>query len=124
FIEKTKMLQSIIPGLVMSTDMIVGFPGETEAQFEDTLTLLDEVPFHMIYAFKYSPRPFTKAAKFEGHLSEEVKAERLARLNAKHNQQAGEFSQIYVGQTLQVLVENFHEEDGSCFGRSTQNKSV
>jgi tRNA-2-methylthio-N6-dimethylallyladenosine synthase len=124
FIEKTKMLFQHIPGLVMSTDIIVGFPGETEEQFQDTLSILDEVPFHMIYAFKYSPRPFTKAAKFDGHLSEEVKSDRLARLNAKHRQQAGEFAQVYVGQTLQVLVEDFHEHDGSCFGRSTQNKSV
>lgn len=124
FIEKCRMLQSIIPGLVMSTDMIVGFPGETEEQFQDTLTLLDEVPFHMIYAFKYSPRPFTKAAKFDGQISEEVKSERLARLNAKHRQQSAEFAKVYLGQTLQVLVEEFHEHDGKCFGRSTQNKSV
>jgi tRNA-2-methylthio-N6-dimethylallyladenosine synthase len=124
FIEKCKMLKEVIPGLVLSTDIIVGFPGETEEQFQDTLSIMDEVPFHMIYAFKYSPRPFTKAAKFEGHLSEEVKSDRLARLNAKHRQQAGEFSQIYMGQTLQVLVEEYHENDQTCFGRSTQNKSV
>ncbi len=124
FIEKARMLKEIIPGLVMSTDMIVGFPGESEEQFNDTLTLLDEVEFETIYSFKYSPRPFTKAEKFDGHLSEEVKTERLARLNAKHRQQTFEFAKKYQGKTFQVLVEDYHENDNFSFGRSTQNKSV
>lgn len=124
FIAKARMLAEVIPGVVLSTDMIVGFPGETEEQFEDTLTLLDEVPFEMIYAFKYSPRPFTKAATYENQLTEEVKSHRLSRLLAKHREQSYELAKKYQGQTMQVLVENFHEDNGICFGRSTQNKSV
>lgn len=124
FIEKARMLAEVIPGVVLSTDMIVGFPGETEAHFEDTLTLLDEVPFEMIYAFKYSPRPFTKAATYGDQLTEEVKSNRLSRLLAKHREQSYELAKKYQGQTMQVLVENFHEDNGICFGRSTQNKSV
>ncbi|MEK6556139.1 MAG: tRNA (N6-isopentenyl adenosine(37)-C2)-methylthiotransferase MiaB [Bdellovibrionota bacterium] len=124
FIEKSKMLLEVIPGAVLSTDIIVGFPGETEEQFLDTLKMLDEVPFDMIYAFKYSPRPFTKAADYGDQLDEATKSDRLTRLLAKHREQGFISSKKYEGQILQVLVENYHENDGSCFGRSTQNKSV
>lgn len=124
YIEKARMLINNIPGAVLSTDLIVGFPGETEEQFQDTLSLLDEVPYESLYAFKYSPRPNTKAAKFSGHLPEDVKSDRLTRLLAKHREIAFDFAKKYVGQTLQVLVEEFHEEGNRCFGRSTQNKSV
>ena len=124
FIDKANMLLEVIPGAVLSTDIIVGFQGETEEQFQDTLKMLDDVPFDMIYAFKYSPRPFTKAAEYEDQLSEEVKSDRLNRLLAKHRAQGFEMAKKYQGQVLQVLVEEFHENDGSCFGRSTQNKSV
>src|SRR5690606_26757263 len=107
-----------------STDMIVGFPGETEEQFQDTLSILDEVPFEQIFAFRYSPRPFTKAAKFSGQLPEDVKQDRLARLLAKHREQTFALAKKYLNQTLDVLVEEYHADDGQCFGRSTQNKSV
>jgi tRNA-2-methylthio-N6-dimethylallyladenosine synthase len=124
FIQKARMMQERIPGAVFSTDMIVGFPGETEAQFQDTLSLLDEVSFEQIYAFRYSPRPFTKAAKFSGHLPEEVKQDRLARLLAKHREQSFALARKYQDQVLEVLVEEFHPSDNLCFGRTRQNKSV
>ncbi|MCB0350667.1 MAG: tRNA (N6-isopentenyl adenosine(37)-C2)-methylthiotransferase MiaB [Bdellovibrionales bacterium] len=124
YLAKAKMLQSEVPGATFSTDLIVGFPGETEAQFEDTLSLLDEVPFESIYAFKYSPRPFTKAAKFLDQVPEDIKSERLTRLFAKHREIAHNLTRKYEGATLRVLVEEYHESDGGCFGRSTQNKSI
>lgn len=124
YIEKAKMLKENLPEAVFSTDLIVGFPGETEEQFQDTMSLLDEVPYESIYAFKYSPRPNTKAAKFDQQLPEEVKSDRLTRLLAKHRQIAFDLAKKYTGQTLQVLVEEFHEEGSRVFGRSTQNKSV
>lgn len=124
YIAKAHMLLKEVPGSVLSTDLIVGFPGETDAQFEDTMSLLDEVPYESLYAFKYSPRPNTKAAKFTDHVSEDVKSERLTRLLAKHREIAFQLAKKYEGRTLQVLVEEYHESDGSCFGRSTQNKSV
>jgi tRNA-2-methylthio-N6-dimethylallyladenosine synthase len=124
FIAKARMMEKIIPNVVFSTDLIVGFPGETDDEFNDTVTLLDEVLFDSIYAFKYSPRPFTKAAKFSGQLPETVKKERLAKLLAKHREIVFPLAQKYMHKTLKVLVEEYHPEDKTCFGRSTQNKSV
>lgn len=124
YIAKAHMLLKNVPGCVLSSDIIVGFPGETEEQFQDTLRLLDEVPYESLYAFKYSPRPFTKAAKFTDQVPEDVKSDRLTRLLEKHREIAFRLAEKYVGQTLNVLVEEYHEKDGRCFGRSTQNKSV
>ena len=65
YLDKVRMIREGIPGVVLSTDLIVGFPGETAAQYDDTESLLTEVRYDNIYAFKYSPRPFTKAAKLQ-----------------------------------------------------------
>ena len=124
YIDKAKMVLDTIPGVALSTDLIVGFPGETEEQFQDTLSLLDEVPYESIYAFAYSPRPFTKAAKFEDALDEKTKNDRLNRLFEKHNILAYELAAKYLGKTLEVLVEYEASEPGRIVGRSTQNKSV
>jgi tRNA-2-methylthio-N6-dimethylallyladenosine synthase len=124
YIAKAHMLLKEVPGSVLSTDIIVGFPGETDEQFEDTMRLLEEVPYESIYAFKYSPRPNTKASKFTDQVPEEVKSERLTRLLARHREIAFEISKKYLGQDLHVLVEEYHQDGDRCFGRSTQNKSV
>lgn len=124
YIDKAKMVLDTIPGVALSTDLIVGFPGETEEQFQDTMSLIEEVPYESIFAFAYSPRPFTKAAKFEDMLSEETKNERLNRLFEKHNTLAFELVKKYLGKTLEVLVEYEGSEPGRMVGRSTQNKSV
>ena len=73
-------LRAAIPGLALSTDLIVGFPGETEEQFEETLSLLDEVRFAQHFAFTYSPRPGTAAARWESDVTPAVASRRLARL--------------------------------------------
>ena len=124
YIEKAKMILDRMPGAVLSTDLIVGFPGETEEEFQDTLTLLDEVPFEMIYSFKYSPRPFTKAARFSDQVEEKVKSHRLALLNHKHHQFAFSRSQNYKDRVLDTLVEKKDNETGYLSGRSSQNKLV
>lgn len=124
FIEKAMMIKECIPGVSFSSDIIVGFPGETEKQFEDTLSLLDVVEFDSIYAFKYSARPFTKAAKFDDQLTEKEKNDRLHRLFDYHAVIAKKLTSKYVGQTLDVLIENFDEKTGRIMGRSTQNKAV
>jgi len=122
YIKKVEMIFARLPNAVLSSDIIVGFPGETEEQFQDTMSLLDVVPYESLYAFQYSPRPFTKAARFEDQLAEEVKNERLNRLLAKHREIAFKLAAKYKGQTLDILVEDFHEDTGRCSGRSTQNK--
>jgi len=124
YLEKVQQIFTRLPHAVLSTDIIVGFPGETEAQYEDTLTLIDEVPYDNIFAFAYSPRPMTKAAKFTDQVPDEVKSRRLTHLLEKHRDQAFPMATKYRGQTLKVLVERFDEETGRVQGRSTQNKSV
>lgn len=124
YIDKAQMILDRMPGSVLSTDLIVGFPGEAEEHFQDTLSLLDAVPFEMIYSFKYSPRPFTKAARFENQVSEKEKSDRLARLNQKHIQFAFSHSQEYKNQVLEILVEKRDNKTGYLSGRSSQNKLV
>ncbi len=123
YIMKIKQMKKIIPNLILSTDIIVGFPGETQDEFMDTVSLVNELEFETIFAFMYSPRPFTKAANFEGHIEEKIKNERLNFLFDSHEKMAFELVKKYNDQTLQVLVENVNDQ-GKAFGRSTSNKSV
>ncbi len=122
YIEKAQMLMSEIPGVALSTDIIVGFPGESESQFEETMELLDIVPFENVYSFKYSPRPLTKAARFTDPVSEELMNQRLQRLQRKQAQIAESLAQKYIGRSLEVLVENRGQNSGRLCGRSTQNR--
>ena len=124
YIEKAHMILELMPGAALSTDIIVGFPGETAAQFEDTLSLLEKVPYESLFAFKYSPRPFTKAARWEDQVTDQEKSARLDSLFKRHHKIAFDLAQGYRGQSVQVLVEKFDSTSGRCTGRSTQNKLV
>lgn len=124
YIEKAHMILQRMPDSVLSTDLIVGFPGETEKEFRDTLSLLDAVPFEFIYSFKYSARPFTKAARFDNQVDEREKSLRLSRLNKKHNEVAFQRANQYKDKILEVLVEKKDRKTGYLSGRSTQNKLV
>ncbi len=123
YLEKIAMIKAGLPNVVLSTDIIVGFPGETDEDFEDTMTIVKEVAPETIFAFKYSPRPQTKAAKFEDQVPEAIKSKRLTRLFEMHTAMAFEMVKRYEGMTLPVLVEEIHE-GGKASGRSTQNKLV
>ncbi len=124
YVKKSHMILEKMPGSVLSTDLIVGFPGETEAQFEDTLSLLDEVPYESLYAFTYSARPFTKAALYKDAVPEDVKSSRLKRLQEKHTKIAFSLAKKYKDSLLSVLVEKEDSKTGLFMGRSTQNKLV
>lgn len=124
YLEKIKMIKTRFPDVVLSTDIIVGFPGETEEEFLDTVSLVLEVGYETIFAFKYSPRPFTKAARFEDQVDEAEKERRLSYLFEKHDEWARKWVQRYEGTTLSVLVEGKDSKKGNMFGRSTQNKNV
>lgn len=132
YLEKITQIKKIIPNVVLSTDIIVGFPGETEEEFQDTMSLVKEVGFETIFAFKYSPRPNTKAAKFEDQVQEDVKSDRLQRLFDFHNDLAFELAKKYEGRILKVLVEKEESSEvdkhingmKKFSGRSTQNKLV
>jgi tRNA-2-methylthio-N6-dimethylallyladenosine synthase len=105
YLEKVAKLRRSAPGIGLSTDLIVGFPGETEADFQDTLELVQEVGFQQAFCFKYSPRPQTRAASLPDQVSEEVKAERLARLLDLQDRLTLAASQRLVGQVQELLVE-------------------
>jgi tRNA-2-methylthio-N6-dimethylallyladenosine synthase len=124
YLDKVRMIKEAIPGVVLTSDLIVGFPGETEAQFQDTMSLVREVRYDNLYSFKYSPRPFTKAAKYTDQVDEDVKQRRLEELIELQRVISFELAEDYVGKTLDVLVEATTDVEGQLQGRSTQNKLV
>jgi tRNA-2-methylthio-N6-dimethylallyladenosine synthase len=105
YLEKVEKLCQAVPDMSLSTDIIVGFPGETAADFQDTLDLMREVAFHQAYCFKYSPRPQTSAASFPDQVPEEVKAERLTRVLDLQRHLTLAAHRRLVGQSREVLVE-------------------
>lgn len=112
-----------IPDAAISADAIVGFPGETEAQFENTLKLVDDIGFDQLNTAAYSPRPGTPAALWENQLSEEVKRDRLQRLNHLVAQKAAERSQRYAGRIEEILVEDQNPKNPEqVMGRTRSNR--
>jgi tRNA-2-methylthio-N6-dimethylallyladenosine synthase len=122
YLEKVEMIKRNIPGVALSTDIIVGFPGETEEQFEETVSLLDLVGYESIYAFMYSPRPFTKAARWPDQIPQEEKSRRLQRLFAVQTEISLKLAQRYAGQAKEILVEAYDEKTGNLSGRTSENK--
>jgi tRNA-2-methylthio-N6-dimethylallyladenosine synthase len=112
------------PDLALSGDFIVGFPGETDAEFEETLAIVDAVRYAQAYSFKYSPRPGTPAATMEGQIPVEVMDERLAQLQAKLSQHQLEFNEASVGKTCEVLVDRKGKHEGQWLGKSPWLQSV
>jgi tRNA-2-methylthio-N6-dimethylallyladenosine synthase len=123
YLEKVALLREEAPGLVLSTDVIVGYPGETEAEFESTMDILDRVGFAVVYAFTYSPRPGTTARSLPDDVASEEKSRRLAILNAHQQQWQRRQHQQLVGRTEQVLVENVDRE-GTVSGRTPHFRIV
>src|SRR5690606_9243818 len=108
-----------------SSDFIVGFPGETDQDFEDTLNLIRTVGYQSAYSFKYSPRPGTPAAAIQAaQIREEVKQERLLRLQALINEQAQAFNARTFGLTVPVLFERKAQHAGQLQGRTPYNQSI
>jgi len=105
YLEKVASLRGACPELALSTDLIVGFPGETEADFAQTLDLMLEAEFDQAFSFKYSPRPQTRAATFPEQVPEEIKADRLARLQALQDELTRKSHVRLVDQEREVLVE-------------------
>jgi tRNA-2-methylthio-N6-dimethylallyladenosine synthase len=112
------------PDIALSSDFIVGFPGETEEDFEATLALIRKVQFTQAYSFKYSPRPGTPAATSENQVPEEVKAERLQRLQSLIVEQQIAFNRSCKGMTLPVLFDRRGRKDTQLVGRSPYLQSV
>lgn len=112
------------PDLALSSDFIVGFPGETDGDFAETLRLVTETGFAQAYSFKYSPRPGTPAAMAESQVPEAVKAERLSMLQVLLNEQQAAFNQASVGKTMSVLLERPGRRSGQLVGRSPYMQAV
>lgn len=117
------LIREYMPDAAISADAIVGFPGETEAQFENTLKLVDEIGFDLLNTAAYSPRPGTPAALWDNQLSEAVKSDRLQRLNRLVEVKALERSQRYLDRVETVLVEDQNPKDPSqVMGRTRGNR--
>jgi len=122
YLERIAWMKSARREISITSDIIVGFPGETEADFEETLSLLKQVEFDAVFGFKYSPRPNTPSLKLEDAISEEEKARRLNVLLAQQRDLQRSTYQRHLGQTLEVMVEGKNEARGQWVGRTSQNK--
>ena len=112
------------PDLALSGDFIVGFPGETDADFDDTLNLIKQVNYASSFSFKYSPRPGTPAAEYDTQVPEDVKSNRLQILQELLFTQQKNFNQSLIGQTLPVLIEKQGRHEGQLIGRSPYLQAV
>lgn len=117
-------LRAACPDIALSSDFIVGHPGEDDAAFEDTLSLIEQVGFSQAYSFKYSPRPGTPAAEMDDQIPEAVKSERLARLQDLLNRQQEAFNRETLGKTLPVLLDRTGRSEDQLAGRSPFNQAV
>ena len=123
--EKLQMVRDAIPGVAITTDIIVGFPGETEEDFAQTMSLVEEARYDAAYTFQYSPRPMTEAASFKGHLPKKVVQERYERLTELQERISLEHNQAMVGQTFELLVEGPSRKDPTRLtGRTRTAKLV
>ncbi len=126
YLDKVAMIRSLVPDIALSTDLITGFPGETDDEFEDTLTLVQTVGYDSIYSFKYSPRPHTSAEReLPDDVPLEVKSERLARLQEMQHRIQLRKNLDQVGRTLEVLADGVSKKStGDLSGRSAHNHVV
>jgi tRNA-2-methylthio-N6-dimethylallyladenosine synthase len=123
YVERVASLARAVPGVTLSTDVIVGFPGETEEDFEATLSLVDEVGYKGLFGFKYSERPYTPARRLGDDVPEAVKGERLARLFARSEALLGAHLASLAGTVQRVLIEG-QGEGGAWSGRTERNEIV
>lgn len=126
YLSIVEKLRSKVPDIEFTTDIIVGFPGETEEQFQNTLSLVEEVGFASAFTFAYSPRKGTVAASMEEQVPEPVKKERLKRLNALQAQKTVQNNASYVGHVGEVLIEGYDSRGGKTvlFGKYANFKMV
>ncbi len=124
YIELIERIREARPDIAISGDFIVGFPDESDKDFEDTLDLIKKVKYSSAYSFKYSPRPGTPGALMKNQVPEKVRVERLARLQILLNQQQGEFNHNAVGKIMPVLIDKKGRIEGQIGGRSPYLQAV
>ncbi len=123
FLNRCKKIKELVPEATISTDIIVGFPGESDEDFADTMDVLEKVRFDALFSFKYSPRPHTPAATFENQVDGAVASKRLQTLQARHREIQNENMQTKVGKVYKVLFEELKSE-GRVAGRSDDGTLV
>jgi tRNA-2-methylthio-N6-dimethylallyladenosine synthase len=124
YLDTIDRVKGARPDIALSSDFIVGFPGETEAEFEETLKIVADVNYAQAYSFKYSPRPGTPAAEMDEQVPAEVMDERLQRLQALINERQHSFNRTTVGRRTQVLLERRGKRPGQLIGKSPWLQSV
>jgi tRNA-2-methylthio-N6-dimethylallyladenosine synthase len=125
YMDRVALIREHVPDCALTTDIIVGFPGETDADFEETLEVVDEVGYDGAFTFVFSPRRGTEAADLDDHVPHKVKVERMERLVPLVQRRARERAQRFVGRTMPVLVEGPSRTDPSRLrGRIEHNKAV
>ncbi|MDC0198333.1 tRNA (N6-isopentenyl adenosine(37)-C2)-methylthiotransferase MiaB [Candidatus Thioglobus sp.] len=122
--SKIRKLKQVRPDISISSDFIIGFPGETENDFNDTVNLIDEIGFDKSFSFIYSKRPGTIAASFPDDLSPEIKKQRLAIVQNKLNSNTDEISKSMIGSTQKVLVEGFSKKGNTLSGRTENMRTA
>ncbi len=120
FLNRAKKLRTLVPNVHITTDIIVGFPDETDEDFADTMEIIEKVRFEQIFSFKYSPRPFTTAIEFENVVPEEVASQRLTHLQKTHLNMLEEISALQKDKILKVYFEELRR-DGMIAGRDESN---
>ena len=128
FLNRVEKLKSLVPDVGISTDIIVGFCGESDEDFAHTLDVLEQVRFDTLYSFIYSPRPHTRAFDFDESLSvpKDIAQKRLSQLQERHREILREKAQADIGKEYEVLVENVFSDERGCFseGRSDNNRLI
>jgi tRNA-2-methylthio-N6-dimethylallyladenosine synthase len=124
YMERIAWIKAAKRDISITTDTIVGFPGETEADFEETLSLLDEVGYDSVFTFKYSPRPNTPSLSLEDAIPDEEKARRLEVVMARQREIQIARYKKYIGMTVEVMVEGYNASRGQWVGRTSQNKTL
>jgi len=120
FLNRAQKLRQMVPGVTISTDIIVAFPGETEEDFEETMAVLEAVRFEQVFSFKYSPRPLTPAQNYPDQVPDEIASARLTRLQSRHNEMLDEMKKERVGQVHTVYFEELRPGN-TVAGRSDNN---
>ncbi len=123
FLDRCEKIKKLVPNVAISTDIIVGFPGESEEDFEDTLDVLERVRFDALFSFKYSPRPHTAAAEYIEQVDAAVASKRLQKLQARHKEIQKEVMDAQIGSSVKVLFEEL-KSDGKVAGRSDEGRLI
>ena len=124
YIDKVQKLRALCPTIAVSSDFIVGFPGEQEEDFEKTIDLMEKVIFDASFSFKYSDRPGTAAVSLDGKVDEAVKLSRLKQLQDLQEHHTGARNRALVGSVIEVLIEECSMSSSDMAGRTRTNRIV